>query len=67
MRDPNRITRILSLIEMIWEKKYDLRFFQLIESIFGCPVHRNQCFFGQEDDITEQMLMNAAGLAKQVE
>ncbi|MCP4161158.1 MAG: DUF1040 family protein [Deltaproteobacteria bacterium] len=30
MRDEKRITEILGLIQKIWEKKNDMRFFQLI-------------------------------------
>ena len=56
LRDPKRIDRILKLIEERWKRSSDLRFFQLLESIFGCQLKRNQCFFAQEDDVTEERL-----------
>lgn len=55
-RDPKRIDRILKLIEVRWKRSPDLRFFQLLEGIFGCQLKRNQCFFAQEDDVTEERL-----------
>lgn len=53
-RDPTRINHMLDLLKEIWERYPDQRFFQLLENMFGCPKRRNQCFFYQEDDITEK-------------
>lgn len=55
-RDPARIDRILKLVGERWKESPDLRFFQLLEGIFGCPKKRTQCFFYQEDGVTEEKL-----------
>lgn len=55
-RDPARIPRLLKTLEKVWLKYPDMRFFQLLENIFGCPKLRNHCFFMQEDDVTETRL-----------
>ena len=55
-RDPARIPRMLDLVGNRWLRSPDLRFFQLLEGIFGCPILLKKCFFYQEDDITETLL-----------
>ena len=55
-RDPKRIKRMLNIIEEIWMKHPDQRFFQLLENIFGCQKLETQCFFNKEDDVTEERL-----------
>ncbi len=35
MRDPERIDKVLSIIKEVWSKAPDLRFTQLIGSIYG--------------------------------
>lgn len=44
------------MLAIKWKQNPDFRFFQLLEAIFGCPKMRKQCFFAQEDDITEERI-----------
>lgn len=54
MRDPKRIKRIITLLEVAWEQCPDLRLTQLIMNAlgtFGDP-------YNIEDDILEEKLKN---------
>jgi len=45
------------MIEEIWKKHPNLRFYQLLEWIHGCPKdYTNGCLFAVEDDEIEEEL-----------
>lgn len=53
MRDPQRIQRIIKLLEVVWEKHPDWRLCQLISNLKGCGI---QDLFFLEDDELESLL-----------
>lgn len=64
MRDPDRISRMLELVEEIWRKWPDLRLGQLIEVVGTREVHgrsrrtNDHCVFNVEDDKMERYLID---------
>lgn len=73
MRDPKRISKLMSLLQEIWEKAPDLRFFQLIYTLqekysainnnYGKVINNSDLpltgfdFFSLEDDKFEQFIL----------
>ena len=47
MRDPNRIPKLLNLLQQLWEKYPDLRFFQMLNA-YGYDSTVD--WFHEEDD-----------------
>lgn len=58
MRDPERIGRICTNLERLWNECPDLRLGQLLEAyVFDNHIDgRIGCIFYQEDDITEERI-----------
>lgn len=56
MRDPERIERLLSLIQRVWEKHPDLRLGQLLIVTGAFSAEDN---FYVEDNVVEEALLNA--------
>ena len=56
MRDPERIERLLSLIQRVWEKYPDLRLGQLLIVTGAFSTEDN---FYVEDNVVEEALLNA--------
>ena len=57
MRDPERIPRIMKLMQELWERHPDERAGQLMENyIFGCERQTKKCVFHIEDDQVERTL-----------
>jgi hypothetical protein len=54
MREPERISRILKLIEKNWVQYPDLRLGQLLYAVGGSELENNLYYF--EDDKIERML-----------
>ena len=54
MRDPKRIPEVLAELERYWEKRPDLRFFQLLSSI---PLDNapKDLFFYEDDKFLERL------------
>ncbi|MGQ4668797.1 hypothetical protein ACUIJN_23735 [Metabacillus halosaccharovorans] len=48
MRDPNRIKRILTLLQKIWEHQADVRFNQLISNLQSLYSHENNSYGRRE-------------------
>lgn len=53
MRDPKRISEIIQLIELIWEKNPDLRFNQLIYVLQSGYSHANNNI-GKVEELVDQ-------------
>ena len=60
MRDPNRIKRIMSLLQRTWEEYPDMRLNQLLMNIHGIGEGTafTRDFFYQEDTQTERSLLH---------
>ena len=57
MRDKERIKRVLGLIEKIWSKWSDMRFYQLLINIGVYPDKIDGAsMWNVEDDLTEKYL-----------
>lgn len=54
MRDPNRIPRMLKLIEQIWSQSPDIRLFQML--VGAIPNTHEHNYYWLEDDVLEQRL-----------
>lgn len=52
MRDPKRIKRILEKLELVWDKRPDMRLGQLIHNYTGVKYD----IFYMEDDVLESAL-----------
>lgn len=60
MRDPQRISQILSGLGAIWQANPDWRFGQLVENVFRMEEdYDHGCIFNIEDDKTLGLLRNA--------
>jgi uncharacterized protein YihD (DUF1040 family) len=61
MRDQKRIKRILKLLNSLWQKEPDLRFFQLAvmlqDMIIKNDYHRGLDCFYLEDKVLEEFLL----------
>ncbi len=58
MRDPERIHRIMSILESQWTARPDLRFGQLIfNTLDGIWDTTEPRFFHLEDDLLEEILL----------
>lgn len=57
MRDPKRIERVLSLIEVLWKRNPDLRLGQLVCNL----ALRDENVFYLEDDKLEQKIIKELG------
>lgn len=68
MRDPKRIKRILTLIETLWNKAPDQRFFQLLFNYTQLGVRTGvgtvQDPFHYEDDEIERQLKGVLDISK---
>lgn len=54
MRNPNRIPKILVLLEKVWEKYPDLRLGQLIENITR-DAGWNDAYCIEDDDLEKEL------------
>lgn len=54
MRDPNRIPRILDLLEKAWKKVPDWRLGQLIENI-ARDMGWNDAYYVEDDDLEKEL------------
>lgn len=57
MRNPNRIPEIIDLINQLWGKYPDLRFFQFLEFLKSKFPNKSINFFYLEDDELKQLLV----------
>lgn len=55
MRDPNRIKRILSLLQQIWEHQTDVRFNQLISNVQSLYSQENNSY-GRREVFTKNFI-----------
>jgi uncharacterized protein YihD (DUF1040 family) len=54
MRDPNRIPRVLDLLEKVWKEVPDLRLGQLIENI-ARDMGWNDAYYVEDDDLEKEL------------
>lgn len=54
MRDPNRIPRVLNLLEKVWQEVPDWRLGQLIENI-ARDMGWNDAFYVSDDDLEKEL------------
>lgn len=54
MRDPNRITRVLDLLEKAWNVVPDWRLGQLIENI-ARDMGWNDAYYMEDDDLEKEL------------
>jgi uncharacterized protein YihD (DUF1040 family) len=54
MRDPNRIPRVLDLLEKAWKEVPDWRLGQLIENI-ARDMGWNDAFYMKDDDLEKEL------------
>ena len=54
MRDPNRIPRVLELLEKVWKEFPDWRLGQLIENI-ARELGWNDAFYMEDDVLQEEL------------
>lgn len=54
MRDPNRIPRVLDLLEKAWQEVPDWRLGQLIENIVR-DMGWNDAFYMSDDDLEKEL------------
>lgn len=52
MRDPDRIERILSLLEKVWKCEPDQRLCQLLSNVF---YPKQDLFYVEDDDLEERL------------
>ncbi|WP_286230466.1 hypothetical protein [Neobacillus mesonae] len=55
MRDPNRIKRILTLLQQIWEQQPDVRFNQLLSNLQGLYYQDNNSY-GRREVFTKNFI-----------
>ena len=54
MRDPNRIPRVLDLLEKAWKEVPDWRLGQLIENI-ARDMEWNDAYYMEDDDLEKEL------------
>lgn len=54
MRDPNRIPRILDLLEKAWKEVPDWRLGQLVENI-ARDIGWNDAYYMEDDDLEKEL------------
>ena len=54
MRDPERIPRVLDLLEKAWQEVPDWRLGQLIENI-ARDMGQNDAFYMEDDDLQKEL------------
>lgn len=54
MRDPNRIPRVLELLEKVWQEVPNWRLGQLIENI-ARDMGWNDAFYMEDDDLEKEL------------
>ena len=54
MRDPNRIPRVLDLLEKVWKEVPDWRLGQLIENI-ARDMGWNDAYYVEDDDLQKEL------------
>ena len=54
MRDPNRIPRVLDLLEKVWQEAPDWRLGQLIENI-ARDMGWNDAYYMEDDDLEKEL------------
>ena len=57
MREPARIDRITSLLNQVWKKYPDLRFFQLIIMIIAWNGVIQDLFYLEDDKLEKKLLI----------